>query len=730
MPRQTNTRISEPTEDLDVSLLESDQSLETRINDCHRIMRTTFGYSDYKGKQKEIIESAVSGRDVFVLAPTGMGKSLCFQVPAVAAQSGMTLVISPLLALMENQTDGLRRKGVTVASLSSETPANEKTEIHQALSTGDPHFRLLYITPERLAVVEFMKLLQKVYHAKKVNRLVVDEAHCISEWGHDFRADYRRIGNFRDKFPGVPMMALTATATSSVVNDIICSLRMRDPHLFIHPFNRTNLFYEVRYASTDELSKMAEICDYICGLHRKRGKVSCGIIYCRAKNTCNSLSSYLRSKGLAARSYHRGLATGTLAKTFKDWSISGGSDNGGIDVVVATIAFGLGIDNGNVRYIIHYDIPKSFEGYYQETGRAGRNGAPSKCILYYSREDLRYVQRWVTDEIRNRVQKAQDFQYPDPSQRSLTSLEKLALYAENTDVCRHISICRYFGEEIDEKDVLEYCDMMCDVCKYPEKTRRRKEMLGEAPVEFRSVPSRAAHSTAMNGRKRLTDSSTSNDSPLPSSTTAKKLKITGYSKPLVTKPHHSAASLLKPFKAPLMKSRRSITQIAPPPERNSTAPGPELTEEGGLDESELTTLQDVAVSTVSGSMLPEIDIELEEPGSGKIPYVMRRDGMNSIRQTLHGVFMRHEELWDRVKKPLHVSTRANLIALTAIEIEFESILCFSSTSEGYQERLRSKLDALGLLRSEEAWMECTVGQEGYEDAHEAIKILIRLAHPT
>ncbi|KAJ3787638.1 P-loop containing nucleoside triphosphate hydrolase protein [Lentinula aff. detonsa] len=773
MPSKSTEDFFEATEDTDIGLSDTNWSatspisvnteLNTRLKDCHRILRTTFGHSDYKGKQKGIIEAAVAGRDVFVLAPTGMGKARLF---TAADKSGMTLVISPLLALMENQTDGLRRKGVPVASLSSETSANEKQEIHRALMSGQPDFRLLYITPERLASPEFVRLLRIVYRARELNRLVIDEAHCISEWGHDFRVDYRRIGIFREKFPDVPVMALTATATSSVLNDIIRSLRMSDHDLFIHPFNRSNLFYEVRYASSsDELTKMAEICDYICGLHRKRGKVSCGIIYCRTKNTCNSMSGYLRCKGLSARPYHRGVTPGTLAKTLKEWSTPGGSENGGIDVVVATIAFGLGIDNGDVRYIIHYDIPKSFEGYYQETGRAGRNGTPSKCILYYSRDDLSQVQRWVADSLRDRVQTAEDFQCSGPSQRSVSSLEKLALYAENTDICRHISICRYFGEDIDERDVKGYCDMMCDVCKYPDKTRKRKEKLGGPLLESRTIQSRPPTNVMMNGTrsnvlnengKRIIGSTTSIKPQPVSSITVKKLKITEYSKPLVTKPHNSAASLLKPFKAPFLKREKSTTEIVaassstdmetsssrwsessqsdfsldvshaearPNPESGSSVSRLEP------DAAEERINDGIASSAVPNFMLPDIDIELEEPSSGKVPFTMRHDAVNSIRRTIHRMFMEREELWDRLKNTLNVSARANLIASTATEIEFVSIFCFSSTPEGYQERLKKKIVALGLLKNEQPWKD-DIGQESYEDAHEAVEILTRLSRCT
>ncbi|KAJ3916939.1 P-loop containing nucleoside triphosphate hydrolase protein, partial [Lentinula edodes] len=635
-----------------------------------------FGHSDYKGKQKEIIEAAVAGRDVFVLAPTGMGKACPFH-PIQAAfnhfpTDGMTLVISPLLALMKNQIEGLRRKSVPVASLTSDTPPDEKEEINQALMSGHPKIRLLYTTPEKLPRPDFMKLLRIVYNKGELNRLVVDEVFSLQEWGHDFRGEYRRIGIFRQNFPDVPVMALTATATPSVVDDIISSLQMKGCDLFVHPFNRPNLYYEVRYtSSSDELSKMAEICDYICGLHRKRGKVSCGIIYCRTKKTCDSLSGYLRSKGLASRPYHRGVAKGTLAKTFEEWSIPGGSESGGIDVVVATVAFGLGIDKGDVRYVIHYDIPKSFEGelFLWYGCRAGRNVVPSKCILYYSREDLSEVRRWVTDSHSSRVQKAEDLRFPAPSQRSISSLEKLAQYAENTDVCRHISICRFFGEDIDDKDseiVKQYCKMMCDVCKYPEKTKRRKETLGAAPLEFRTVPSRPSANAAICD----THSTGWND------------------------------------------NGKRIAGAMDQPLGNAMPP-------------HLLDVVLTSILAIPDLVLPDVHIEIEDPSSGKVPVTIRRTAVGAIRKTIHRVFTRREELWGRLKKIPNIDTRGSIIASVATEIEYSSIFCFSSTPEGYRVRLKNKVQALILLADEQSW-KMDDEQECFEDAREAIKIITRL----
>ncbi|KAI0042405.1 P-loop containing nucleoside triphosphate hydrolase protein [Auriscalpium vulgare] len=279
-------------------------------NRCHQVFTDVFGYTEYKGHQKDIFEAAMQGKDVFVVAPTGMGKSLCFQVPAIAQEHGISIVVSPLLALMKNQVSKLRQHDVPVASLTSETSKYDRDEIIDDLSNPSPYNRLLYITPEKLCTAELMKLLTPVYERRELNRLVIDEAHCISEWGHDFRAEYRQLGRFRQKFPDVPIMALTASATALVQSDIVRSLRMSSDRLYkvVHPFNRPNLFYEVQYhSSTNPMSRMEETFNYISGLHQRRNRPSSGIVYCRARATCDELSQYLRGKGLSARPYHKGI---------------------------------------------------------------------------------------------------------------------------------------------------------------------------------------------------------------------------------------------------------------------------------------------------------------------------------------------------------------------------------------------------------------------------------------
>ncbi|VDC05528.1 unnamed protein product [Peniophora sp. CBMAI 1063] len=455
--------------------------VENLMDNCHRVLTDIFGHSDYKGKQKEIFAAAVKGLDVLVIAPTGMGKSACFQIPAIADDYGVTLVVSPLLALMKNQISRLRQLKVAVGSLSSDTPEHEKKQIIQDLCSRVVDIRLLYVTPERLQTSDFMRVLEEVYSRHQLRRLVVDEAHCISEWGHDFREEYRKLDRFRLKFPDVPIMALTASATPVVQSDIVRSLRLdqRTMYKIVHPFNRENLFYEVRYHSTaNTMDQCDAVFTFIANLHERRGRPSSGIVYCRSKKQCDELSNYLRGKGIAARPYHRGIRPHILDKTLKEWEV-GGDGQGGVDVVCATIAFGMGVDKGNVRYIVHFDLPKSMEAYYQETGRAGRDGEAAKCVMFYSREDALYVRKLVNGSHGKRVNSYEQGDAPPPSQRSLDSLGALIAFAENTVVCRHILICKFFGEPIpkDADSRATYCARMCDVCKYPDRTRARQEAL-------------------------------------------------------------------------------------------------------------------------------------------------------------------------------------------------------------------------------------------------------------
>ncbi|KII90932.1 hypothetical protein PLICRDRAFT_174284 [Plicaturopsis crispa FD-325 SS-3] len=745
------------------------------IVDPHHVLTRVFGHTEYKGKQREIVEAAIRGADVFVLAPTGMGKSLCFQVPAVADEHGVTIVVSPLLALMKNQVARLRQKFISVAALTSETSITEKQEITKDLSSGHPDNRLLYITPEKLCTQEFMKLLKIIYKNKELNRLVVDEAHCLSEWGHDFRPHYRKLGFFREEFPEVPIMALTATATATVQLDIVKSLGMSLDHLYkvVHPFNRANLFYEVRYMSAPDAPKqMDDIHQFISKIHRRRGRPSSGIIYCRTRATCDDLAAYLRGKGLSARPYHRGIKTTTLDRTLKEWE-EGGSGDGGVDVVCATIAFGMGIDKSDVRYVLHYDLPKSFEGYYQETGRAGRDGSPAKCVLYYSREDVVRVRKLVSSSHARRQNIATEG--PPPSQRSVDSLTALVNFAESSITCRHVSICRYFGEHIDSNDtglVKRYCNAMCDLCKYPDKTRRRKNKLSteeyvgtQVAVLQRNArcdddddgypvagPSNAWRNTLREGddmrpvaRGSLGATKRAYYDAAPPAVPVKKTRYDVTPVILNTKQHASVSTLYKPFKAPtrisaprdpprepapapaVIAHHRSVSDDEKPMHVPSTYEPPGAV---GYDDREydVELLADTHPSSPPVDM-PEMNIEVDACFSQKIPVAMRKDAIHSIRQGLYKVFMsggRQADMWAHLKRaPPDDDARNDFLAAVAKDLEFSShSMC--TTEEGYQRRTRDKVEAVKRLVRPEAWGTAADVDDDLEETLEVVEYIVCL----
>ncbi|KAJ7913561.1 ATP-dependent DNA helicase [Mycena leptocephala] len=692
--------------------------------DCHRVLTKTFGHSEYKGKQREIVEAAVRGADIFVLAPTGMGKSLCFQVPAVAESHGVTIVISPLLALMKNQVSGLREKHIPVASLTSETSLTDKTNIVRDLSSGHPENRLLYITPEKFCSSDFLKILTMVYEQKELNRLVVDEAHCISEWGHDFRAEYRRLGFFRKKFEDIPIMALTATATPSVQLDIIRSLGMSEEHLVkvVHPFNRANLFYEVRYMSTpNPASQMPDISDYIFTLHQRRGD--------------HPPASSIAERAPLAMSSQR-ISELCNARQDVERMVSWGAGNGGVDVVCATIAFGLGIDKGDVRYIIHYDLPKSLEG------RAGRDGSPSKCILYYSREDVIRVKR----------------------QRALDSLTSLVQFAESTDVCRHVAICRYFGEPIDMADkevVMKYCNKMCDICKYPEKTKRRHSNLSSEEHAGTQVPAYVArdeddddyppragssrtdsHNTNHKNsdtvwRKNFRDgevqpnnkrsrSEQSNQPDRYKKAKGASSSTPSYGKALATKPFRSAMDLKKPFKTPFLAP--ITVDSSPEVEVEERETSPVVPDDADVD-LEVQVGDSKSSRPSSPIDLPDAEIALDVSFSQKIEATLRHTGLTTIRKALHKVFLRglkFEEMWLHLSKAdTDLDTRVSLLNNAAHSLEF-SALSMCSTADGYECRTEGTVEAVRFLGKHWDALDSPGAQQDedeWEDARAVLAVL-------
>ena len=402
-------------------------------------LKRWFGFTSFRPRQEEIIGAALAGRDVFAILPTGGGKSLCFQLPALL-QPGLTVVVSPLIALMKDQVDSLRAAGVPATFLNSSLAPGEAAPRIRGLHQGE--FRLLYVAPERLLTPGFTDDLQR-WH---VHRFAIDEAHCISEWGHDFRPEYRQLAGLRDTFPGVPWMALTATATARVQEDIIRQLRLRDAAHFTASFNRPNLTYRIDTKS--------EAFDQILSHVRARPQES-GIVYCQARRTAESLAARLAGAGVAAAAYHAGLEAAERSRTQEAFL------RDEVRVVCATIAFGMGVHKPDVRFVIHHDLPKNIESYYQETGRAGRDGLPAECLLLFSAGDRVKQLRFIDEK-------------PDPKEREIAraQLDQMVHYAE-ASTCRRTTLLGYFGETYPPAEDTDpgagNCGA-CDNCLTPRET--------------------------------------------------------------------------------------------------------------------------------------------------------------------------------------------------------------------------------------------------------------------
>ena len=405
-------------------------------------LQQNFGFDAFKEPQERIINSLLSGKDTFVIMPTGGGKSLCYQLPAIISK-GCAIIVSPLIALMKNQVDLVRGYSSTdhiAHFLNSTLNKSQQKIVKEDLTSGKT--KMLYVAPETLTKeenVEFFKDLEISFFA-------VDEAHCISEWGHDFRPEYRRLREIMDEIDKkIPVIALTATATPKVQSDIVKNLGLRDPNIFISSFNRSNLYYEVQ----PKLSKEQVVKSIVKFISQNKGKS--GIIYTLNRKTTEELAQMLMANGIKAVAYHAGLDS-KLRATRQDQFL--GED---VQVIVATIAFGMGIDKPDVRFVIHYNIPKSIENYYQETGRAGRDGLEGKCILYYSHKDVSKLEHLMRDK--------------SLSEREVGGqlINETVAYSESA-VCRRKILLSYFGEEYDSDN----CEGMCDNCKNPKEFHEAK----------------------------------------------------------------------------------------------------------------------------------------------------------------------------------------------------------------------------------------------------------------
>ncbi len=426
--------------------------------DLYAELKRIFGFTSFKGEQKVVIESLLEGNDTFVIMPTGGGKSLCYQLPALVLP-GCAIVVSPLISLMKNQVDAIRNfsSNFGVAHfLNSSLTKSEIRGVKEDLTSGIT--KLLYVAPESLNKEENAEFLKTI----DISFFAIDEAHCISEWGHDFRPEYRRLKPIIDTIDSqTPIIALTATATPKVQQDIMKNLEMNDAKVFISSFNRPNLYYEIRPKPMKEVDLNREIIRFI-----KDNSGKSGVIYCLSRKTVEGLAETLNINNIKALPYHAGLDANTRASNQDKFLMEE------IDVIVATIAFGMGIDKPDVRFVIHYDMPKSLEGYYQETGRAGRDDGEGKCIAFYSEQDINKLEKFLIDK-------------PVAEREvALQLMNETISYCESS-VCRRINLLKYFGENYNKT----YCGS-CDNCLNPKprvEASEEIEIALEAVVETKEI---------------------------------------------------------------------------------------------------------------------------------------------------------------------------------------------------------------------------------------------------